>query len=181
MIVLGVDAALANLGLAVLELGPRDEPQPERVLELSVVHTEPGPRRHGMITDDARRVGELALALHEAINRHRPRVVIVESTGAGRGFQAVRKMALALSIAVTIPKLWNIPLVLVSPLEVKRAMTGSKKAEKDDVILAAERRFPELEWTGPESSWEHAADAIGAVVAALPHERLRMLREGLCR
>ncbi len=179
-IVLGVDAALCNLGLAALELGPSSE----RVLELRVVRTAPARRTSGgAISDDARRVGELAVGMHAAVATHRPAAVVIEATGAGRGSKAVRGMALGFAVALTTAKLWNIPVVLVSPLDVKRAMTGRKKAEKDEIVLAAEQRYPDLEWPAdvPEGAWEHAADAIGAVVAALPHERLRMLREGLCR
>jgi Holliday junction resolvasome RuvABC endonuclease subunit len=176
VIVLGIDAALCNFGIAAMKLLAEGE----RVVQLQVLRTEPSPkkRRVGAIEDDARRVSELAAGLDAAIEMHHPLALVVEATGAGKGSKAVRAMALSFSLVITIARLRGLPLLQVSPLDVKRAMTGRKKAEKDEIVLAAERRYADLEWPAdvPRGCWEHAADAIGAVVAALDTEVLRMAR-----
>jgi hypothetical protein len=59
---------------------------------------------------------------------------------------------------------------------VKRGTCGIKAATKDDVIAAIERIFPEVPWPSPASLIEHAADAVGAVIAARDSELLRMAR-----
>lgn len=176
MIVLGLDPALCNFGIAAMDLLPGEE----RIIELQVLRTEPSAkkRRVGAVEDDARRVSELAAGLAAAVKKHQPVALVVEATGAGKGSKAVRAMALAFSVALTIARLAALPVVQVSPLDVKRAMTGRKKAEKDEILLAVEQRYPDLEWPTdvPKGCWEHAADAVGAVVAALDSDTLRMAR-----
>lgn len=180
MIVLGLDAALCNFGIAAVDL----EAEGERIVALQVLRTAPNQRIGARVGEDsARRVAELAFGLHAAIGQHHPAAVVLETTGAGKGSTAVRSMALAFAVAVTVARLHGLPVVQVSPLDVKRAMTGRKKAEKDEIILAVEQRFPEVPWPEdvPRGCWEHAADAVGAVVAALDSDVLRIARQAAQR
>ena len=62
------------------------------------------------------------------------------------------------------------------PQDVKRAVTGSKTASKDDVIAAIEVRFPDVEWPKQTTLWEHAADSVGVVLACLDSPALQMAR-----
>jgi crossover junction endodeoxyribonuclease RuvC len=174
VIVLGIDASLCNTGLAAVDFTRSGA----SVVATSVVRTEPSPkkRRVLVIEDDARRVAEIAAGVDAAIAKHCPVALVVEATGAGKGSKAVRGMALVFGAVVAIAKLRQLPLLQVQPLDVKRATTGQKKAEKDDVIAAVERMFPDVPWPTPASVIEHAADAVGAVLAAKDSETLRMAR-----
>jgi Holliday junction resolvasome RuvABC endonuclease subunit len=174
VIVLGIDAALCNLGIAAVDITPTGE----RVVETLVARTEPSPKKRKVraIDDDARRVDELVRALDAAVTKHRPAVLAVEATGAGKGSKAVRAMALVFGAVVTVARLRGLPLVQANPIDVKLAMTGRKNASKDEVILAVEQRFPDVEWPSPVGIIEHAADAVGVVVACLDTDALRMAR-----
>lgn len=174
MIVIGVDPSLCNTGLAVVEVGPGGE----KVLEVLVVRTEPSAkkRRIRVGDDTARRIAEIASALDAAIGRHKPVALVVEAPAGSKGARAAAALAGAMASVVTVATLRRLPLVHVQPLDVKRAMVGKKAATKDEIVLAVERRHPEVEWVGPAGVWEHEADAIGAVVAALDSETLRLAR-----
>lgn len=176
MIVLGIDPSLCNTGIAAVDL----HADGERVIEASVVRTAPSAKKHRVLAgdDNARRVTEIARALDAAIAKHVPAALVIEMPGGSKGAKAAAALALSVGVVVTIATIRKLPLVQVQPLDVKRAMTGRKNADKDEVLLAVERRFPDLEWPAdlPQGCWEHAADAVGAVVAALDSDALRMAR-----
>jgi Holliday junction resolvasome RuvABC endonuclease subunit len=174
VIVLGLDPSLCNLGLAAVDL----RPDGERVLETLVIRTEPSQKKRRVLVaeDDARRVAELAAGLDAAIERHRPAALVIEAPAGSKHAKSARALGLAFGAMVAVAKLRALPLVQVQPLDVKRAVCGAKQASKDEIVVAVERRFPEVEWPTPASVVEHAADAIGAVLAALDTDTLRMAR-----
>jgi len=174
-VVLGIDPSLCNLGLAVVAL----DPEGERVLETSVVRTEPSAKRLKIRQGDdtARRVACLAAGLAAAIDRHHPAALVVETPGGSKGARAAAALASAMAMVVTVAQLRGLPLVQVQPLDVKRAVCGRKAASKKEIIVAIEARcVGPWDWQLPKSTWEHQADAIGAVLAALETDVLRMVR-----
>lgn len=172
-IVLGIDPSLRNTGLAALELGATA--REDRIVELQVVSTEK--RQSALVgKDDARRVGLIAQGLDGMITKHQPCALVFEVPGGAQDARAARALALATATVVTVAKLRGLPLVHVQPLEVKLAMTGRKRAEKDEIILAVEQRFARFEWPDDQDLWEHAADAVGAVVAAYGSRTIELAR-----
>lgn len=74
----------------------------------------------------------------------------------------------------------NIPLIEVTASEVKRAMTNSKTATKDQMISAAVAEYPTANWPRhggviSASSAEHMADAIGAIHAGVNTQQFQNL------
>jgi crossover junction endodeoxyribonuclease RuvC len=180
VIVLGIDPSLTNLGIAALDVA--GDYREDRIVEMQVIQTEPNPHLlKGK--DDAARVCKLTIGLDNAIVKHRPAALVVEVPAATRGYRAARALALGWGLVVVVARMRGLPLVQVQPLEVKKAMCGTKKAEKAEIILAVERRFSEVPWPEDVSqrAWEHAADAVGAVVAALDDEVIRMVRDAAAR
>jgi Holliday junction resolvasome RuvABC endonuclease subunit len=175
MIVLGIDPSLCNTGLAVVELLPDGE----RVLKTSVIRTAPSPKqRHILVGDDnARRVAEIARGIDGLIHEFNPTAIVFEAPAGSKGAKAARALALSVATVVTIATLRRLPLVQVQPLDVKRAVCGRKGAGKEDIIVELERRFPDIQWPEPPSVVEHAADAIGAVLACLDSPVLQMARK----
>jgi crossover junction endodeoxyribonuclease RuvC len=174
VIVLGVDPSLCNVGLAAVRLFP----DREEVVATAVVRTEPSAKKRkvAVSADDERRVSEITAGLDRAITEHRPHALVMEAPAGSKGARAARSLGLVVGAVVAVAWVRGIPLVQVTPLDVKRATTGRKTADKDDVIAAVERRYPGVVWPEPWGVVEHAADAIGAVMAALPTETLRMAR-----
>jgi hypothetical protein len=74
-----------------------------------------------------------------------------------------------------------IPLIQVTPSEVKLAGTGFKTATKDEMVEAAMNKFPTANWLltkrggqmVPVSANEHLADAVFAIEAGLKTDQLK--------
>jgi crossover junction endodeoxyribonuclease RuvC len=174
VIVLGIDPSLCNTGIAAIALGGIGE----RIVELEVVRTSPSGKKRRIrgSDDDVRRVEAIVERLDAAVAKHRPVALVMEAPAGSKGARAARALALAAAAVVAVAKLRGIPFLQVQPSDVKRAMCGARNASKDDVILAVERRFNEVPWPMPESVWEHAADAIGAVISSLDADVVRLAR-----
>jgi Holliday junction resolvasome RuvABC endonuclease subunit len=88
------------------------------------------------------------------------------------GSQSARAMA-SYGICVGILASVGVPMIQVTPTEVKMAAVGSKTATKAEMIQWATGLYPEADWLKHKSKgeWvlgnknEHLADAVGAVFA----------------
>lgn len=176
-IVLGVDPGFASLGLAWVRLLPHAE----IVERLAVVTTAPSARKRQVLAtdDNVHRLRELWETLRAALS---PRVGVVaccvEAQSWPRNAGAAVKVAMVWGLLVAATEEANVPLMQVSPMEIKRAVTGDRKASKDDVQNALDLRYPEMPpWPAHR---EHCADALGAVVACLGADVIRMARRAAC-
>ena len=174
MIVLGIDSGLACCGFAVVRLLPGGE----ELVRTWCFTTKLSDRKVGVRAADdvARRARELAAELLRAIAEHRPVALAVESPSWPRNAGSAAKMGIAFGVIFGLAEQHQLPLVMASPMDVKAAMTGRKTAAKDEVVLAVEGRFPDIEWPRQTTLWEHAADAVGVVVACLDSPVLQMAR-----
>lgn len=172
MIVIGIDPSLRNTGIAVVDVAGDSE----RIIATSVLQTK---ARKGVLvgTDDARCVCEIADGLNAAIAAHDPVAIVVEAPVGAKAARAARALGLAIATVITATRLRGLPLIQVQPIDVKLATVGRKKADKDDVILAIEQRYPDVPWPDDQDVWEHVADAIGAVIAGLQTETIRAARK----
>ena len=173
-VVVGVDPGFATFGVSVVQLLP----DRERVLDTAVLRTE---KAHRKLTvraseDNARRARELAFALSARLDRYRPVAVCAETMSWPRNASSAAKVALGWGVLCALLDSRRIPLVQASPQDVKKAVTGRKDASKDEVVLAVEARYPEVEWPSQSTLQEHAADAVAVVVACLDSEVIRLLR-----
>jgi Holliday junction resolvasome RuvABC endonuclease subunit len=87
-----------------------------------------------------------------------------------------QKMGLAWGVVVAFAAQRRLPIFERSPHEIRKTLRLEKGASKKDIIAAVSVRHPELrpllEAIRGELR-EHAADSVGAVVAALPDLRGR--------
>jgi Holliday junction resolvasome RuvABC endonuclease subunit len=96
------------------------------------------------------------------------------------GSQSARAMA-SYGICVGVLSACPIPIIQVTPSEVKLAGTGYKTAEKSEMIEAAVKEFPEAIWltrkvkgeTKLLNDNEHLADACFAIKAGLKSTEFR--------
>lgn len=181
MLVLGVDMALANMGLVLMHWDGTTRPDALELLDMAVIRTEPlkGVQVRKS-ADEVRRARELHRALHTWALR--AQVAAVEVPSGSQSAQAARALGIAVGVLAACP----IPMLEVSPMEVKRAVAGpakqSKPPSKAEVIQWAVQRWPSALWprknpAGPVLQWaEHIADACAAVEAGIATNALQLMR-----
>ena len=127
-------------------------------------------------SDGLRRCSEILEAMHAFCSGAAFGFAEVPNGGA-KSAAAMRSMGIATALLASCP----IPLIEVSPMEVKLATAGDKQATKETMISWAMRRHPEAEWLAKARNGqlqfiaknEHLADAICAVHAGLASPAFR--------
>lgn len=187
---LGVDPSLTHTGYAVAEVCTVSR-KILRVIEFGTVITAPSKvKQVRRSSDDLARARAAASTLSEVINRHQIKIGVSEIPS---GAQSARA-ALSFGIAIGILASLTIPLIEVSPSEVKMATAGTKVADKEDMVRWAVTLTNETDsavvwdtskkandWAIPHGSgfvvktMEHQADAICGIQAGLNTEQFRQL------
>ena len=180
MILLGLDPGFANLGWATAIWDGRIL----SVTGMGCIQTRKDTRKVLAAIDEDRRTCELALAIRELIWSYTESepvrivdLICIEATSYPRNASSAAKVALCRGVISSLRALWDMPLIMSSPQNIKEAVTGSRKASKAQMEATLSGRYPEvlkhLEGT-PMSRREHPYDALGAIVAALGSEVVRM-------
>ena len=151
MRVLGVDPGLTRCGLGVVD----GVPGRVRLVEVGVVRTPSG-------DDLGARLVALEVAFEAWLDRLRPDAVAVERVFAQANVRTVMGTAQAGAVAITCAARRGLPVVLHTPSEVKAAVTGSGRADKDQVGTMVARL---LGLAGPP----RPADAADALALAICH------------
>ena len=150
--VFGVDPGLTRCGLGVVDGVPG---RPPRLIAAGVVRT-------GADEDIAARL----LAIEEEIERwlteYRPDAVAVERVFSQHNVRTVMGTAQAGAIAIVCAARRGLPVALHTPSEVKAAVTGNGRADKDQVTVMVMRLLRMTERPRP-------ADAADALALAICH------------
>lgn len=165
VLVVGIDAALANMGFIKVAVDPKTL-KVKRVVALLVAQTEPGEDEVAHVNHDRlRRARDLLQEMRAFC--YGARIACAEVPEGSKSANA----AWALGLATGLLAACSLPMVEVRPVEVKKASTGSKTASKDDIINWAVGLFPDAPWMKQGGRVlkknEHAADALAAIYAAL--------------
>ena len=124
--VLGIDPGLNRTGYAVMV---RDGKQ-ARLIEGGVIRTD----RERPLSD---RLGELAEGLREVFADFSPGVVAVEQVFAhGRNLRSSLMIAHARGVILLVAAENRLPVVQLAPTEIKRLLTGTGRASKEQVQAA---------------------------------------------
>ncbi len=152
MRVLGVDPGLTRCGLGVVDGAPG---RPPTMVAVGVARTPAG-------DDLGRRLVALETEIEAWLDRHRPDAVAVERVFAQANVRTVMGTAQAGAVALLCAARRGLPVALHTPSEVKAAVTGSGRADKDQVgaMVARLLRLP-----GPP----RPADAADALALAICH------------
>ena len=159
ILLLGVDCAMRNCGLALLRVSASGI----ELLDMHLVVTE---NESGKVvrrnSDDLRRARELLAAVRawEA----RADVVAAEIPSGAQSARAALGFGMALGVLASVRK----PLIQVQPTEVKKTVTGRKTATKEEMIAWASGEYPHAAWItrrlrGQDvmtAANEHLADAV---------------------
>src|SRR5579871_4951644 len=152
MRVLGVDPGLTRCGIGAVDGRPG---RPPSLVHADVIRTPAG-------ADIAARL----LAIEEEIERwlteYRPDAVAVERVFAQHNVRTVMGTAQAGAVAIVCAARHGLPVALHTPSEVKAAVTGSGRADKDQVTAMVTRLLRVADPPRP-------ADAADALALAICH------------
>ena len=153
MRVLGVDPGLTRCGIGVVEGEPGRAP---RLIGTDVIRTPAG--------DD---IGARLLALECEVDRwlvrHEPDAVAVERVFSQHNVRTVMGTAQAGAVAIACAARRGLPVALHTPSEVKAAVTGSGRADKQQVTEMVTRLLRLADPPRPADS----ADALALAICHL--------------
>lgn len=152
--ILGVDPGLASTGYAVVGGGPGRP----RVEAWGVIRTTPS-------TSHALRLREIHDRLTEVMLQHPVEGAAIESWYIHRQSTSAMGMAEARGAAQVALALADVAVTEYSPNTIKQAVTGSGRADKQQVRAMVERL------TGVSVRSDHAADAIAIAICHLSANR----------
>ena len=152
MRVLGVDPGLTRCGVGVVDGAPGRR--------LTLVHVEV--IRTPADADLAHRLLQIEQALERVLDAAAPDAVAVERVFSQQNVRTVMGTAQAGAVAITCAARRGIPVVLHTPSEVKAAVTGSGRADKDQVGVMVARLLGLTQVPKP-------ADAADALALAICH------------
>jgi crossover junction endodeoxyribonuclease RuvC len=150
MRVLGVDPGLTRCGLGVVEGTPG---KPPALVAVGVIRTPAD-------LDVSKRLVLIEEELDEWIARHQPDAVAVERVFAQHNVRTVMGTAQASGIAMVVAARRGLPVALHTPSEVKAAVTGSGRADKEQVTTMVTRILKLSERPTPAD----AADALALAI-----------------
>lgn len=164
--VIAIDAAFANMGLAAASIKLNGDVICHDLLLVSTGTEDKMVVRKS--SNDLRRAQELVSALREWTGKHDPQIAFAEVPSGSQSASAAR----ALGIAVGVLASCSVPIIEVSPMEVKRLFgTGKKGATKDEIIAWSVRKWPDANWKrfkgGITKNNEHLADAMATITAGI--------------
>jgi crossover junction endodeoxyribonuclease RuvC len=150
--VLGVDPGLTRCGIGVVEGLPG---RPPALVAVDVIRTPPG-------DDIAARLLAIEREIERWLDEYRPDTVAVERVFSQHNVRTVMGTAQAGAIAIVCAARRGLPVALHTPSEVKAAVTGSGRADKDQVTTMVTRllRMPDA---------PRPADAADALALAICH------------
>ena len=156
--ILGLDPGLRRTGYAVLLRNGREA----RLIEGGVIRTAAD-------ADLPARLAELACGLREVLAEHRPGVIAVEQIFAHpRNIRSSLLVAHARGVILGIAGEAQLPVLSLAPTEIKRLLTGSGRASKEQVQAAVTLT---LRLPGPLEP-NDVADASAAALCVLHRVRV---------
>ncbi len=117
--VLGIDPGLAKLGYAVVD----DLPDGIRHVEFGLVRTKPN-------APLSVRLNEIASVVDEIINQYKPDVMAVETVFFARNAKTAMTIGRVTGAVMAVAGLRGLEVVEYSPLDIKRTVAGTGKADK---------------------------------------------------
>jgi Holliday junction resolvasome RuvABC endonuclease subunit len=127
--------------------------------------------------DDSERIKNIIIGINEFIDpylNHSLMAAVELPTGGAQGARANRTMGMITGSIVTYLEIMGWPTEYVSPNDVKIAVTGSRKASKDEIMEKIKKEFINFEYLFPKtkSKFEHIADSIGCAVHIKRHSEM---------
>lgn len=158
MRILGIDPGLEITGYGVLEAGPR-------VCEAGVIRS----RDTGAAADMATRLRSLYTGVVEVIEQFRPGVVVVEQLYAHYAHpRTAILMGHARGVILLAAANHDLPVVSYNATRIKKTVTGSGRAAKDQVQRTVQRELSLSQAPDPPD----VADALAAALCHYYEQRM---------
>lgn len=177
--VLGLDPGLATFGIAVVRILAEGE----TIEYMEVVKTKKSNAKRRVLVseDDFTRARAIAVRMSAAAHRYKVAGLCFEAMSRPRNASSAFKVALSFGVIAQLSAENDLPVLQVTPKELKKGVCGNSSASKDEVLLALHKRYPiQLErWLQPmnKGDREHPVDALGAIVTCLDTDMLRSFRQ----
>jgi crossover junction endodeoxyribonuclease RuvC len=165
--VLGVDPGLTRCGLGVVEGVPG---RPPRLVAVGVIRT-------GADEDIAARLLAIEQGIERWLTEYEPDTVAVERVFSQHNVRTVMGTAQAGAVAIVCAARRGLPVALHTPSEVKAAVTGNGRADKDQVATMVTRLLRLQERPTPAD----AADALALAICHLWRDSAILRRAALAR
>ena len=165
--VLGVDPGLTRCGLGVVDGVPG---RPPRLVAVGVVRTAAD-------ADIASRLLAIEAEVERWLDEHQPDTVAVERVFSQHNVRTVMGTAQAGAVAIVCAARRGLPVGLHTPSEVKAAVTGNGRADKDQMTTMVTR----LLRMDTRPSPADAADALALAICHLWRDSAVLRRSALAR
>jgi len=182
MRILGVDPGFANFGWCIARYDGKELV----VTGCGVIRTEKDKRKVLAPVDNVERMRRIGDELEQVMLEVSPisnlverriSIICAESMSHVPHASSAAKLSLAWGVLAEASRVVQVPILQRSPQEIKKAVTGSKKASKAQMKDTLCKQFPSLsEPLGAVvgSLQEHPVDALGAIVACLKDPAIQM-------
>jgi Holliday junction resolvasome RuvABC endonuclease subunit len=173
--ILGVDTGFRNFGIAKLQFNSKGQLE---LLGAEVIKTEKSAKKQETLasSDNLRRVAELTEAVAAWFDEELL-AVCCEAMSLPRQASVSCKIGLAFGVLGALAQQHGVPIIQVSPQNLKLAVAGSKSATKEEIIAAVGKQFPTTPWPRATGLHEHMADAVGAVLACQQHPTILAVKK----
>ncbi|MFM7013793.1 MAG: crossover junction endodeoxyribonuclease RuvC [Actinomycetota bacterium] len=148
--ILGIDPGLTRCGVGLVELG--------KARKISLVHVEVIRSEKELDLDT--RIGIIGNSLEEIIKKHRPDSIAIERVFSQANLSSVMGTAQISGVALYLANIYQIPVAMHTPTEVKAAVTGSGRANKAQVGEMVRRLLSLNEIPKPADASDALAIAI---------------------
>lgn len=159
---LGIDPGTAACGFGVVAVGTGLR---ARLIECGVIRTrpvDPLPNRLLVIFD----------AVNELVERHQPDALALENVFHGRNTRTALVLGHARGVIMVVAERAGVPVAEITPAEVKRAVTGTGRATKDQVGAMVMRLLNLKRAPTPSDAADGVAIALTHLMRAMPRTRL---------
>lgn len=172
--VLGLDPGFASFGWAVIEVERME------LVEAGVIRTKKASRKRRLSSasdarERAQHICEQLDALHARVN---PLCMCMEEFSPPRSSSVASKVARAFGMVDMLAGHLGTPVFTVTPMELKRLITGRRTASKADVANALRGLTGSARVVAsgePKGQHEHMWDAAAAALACMEQDGLRLL------
>ncbi|MAZ56384.1 crossover junction endodeoxyribonuclease RuvC [bacterium] len=156
MKVLAIDPGYDRLGVAVID----NKDKYEILLHSDCIETD----KSAALGDRLRQIGT---AFEKLIENYKPDIFGIETLFFNKNVKTAIGVAASRGVVIYLASKKNIPVVEVSPQQVKVAVTGYGKSDKKAVTIMVKQLVKNV----PQSALDDEYDAIAVGVTALAHHK----------